>query len=135
MTACGTADAGGSRTGLMCMKVCNTTRGTVLAERACVARSFGRRLVGLMGRRKLDTGEALLIPRCSSIHTWFMRFPIDLIYLDESGHVVRIHARVEPFHLSWGGSRARDVLEIRAGAAAAGDTRPGDVIERRDDAG
>ena len=117
------------------MQLFNTTRDRVLAGEVHIAGSFFSRLIGLMGRGGLARGEGLLIPGCRSVHTWFMRFPIDLIYLDESGHVVRIHARVEPFHLSWGGSHARDVLEIRAGAAAAGDTRPGDVIERRDDAG
>ncbi len=117
------------------MQLFNTTRDTVLAGKVRVARSFGSRLLGLMGRGSLAVDEGLLIPGCRSVHTWFMRFPIDVVYLDESGHVVRVHERVAPFHLSWGGQRARDVLEITAGAAATGDTRPGDIIERRDSSG
>ncbi|MBI3083216.1 MAG: DUF192 domain-containing protein, partial [Candidatus Omnitrophica bacterium] len=59
----------------------NLTRQTVVAERAAIATGLIRRMVGLLSRSHLDEGEALIFPRCSAIHTWFMRFPLDVVFL------------------------------------------------------
>ena len=94
----------------------NLTSNTILADRAEVAGRPVRRLVGLLSRRGLSTGEALVLPRCSAIHTWFMRFPIDVVFLRRKA-VVAAKAAVRPFRLVW--VRGADtVIELPAGTIA-----------------
>ncbi|MBQ6341475.1 MAG: DUF192 domain-containing protein [Kiritimatiellae bacterium] len=86
--------------------------GGVTAE---VARSFGERLRGLIGRRDLPPGRGLLILRCNAIHTFFMRFPIDAVFYDRQDRVVRTVRNIRPWRLFvWGGFRAVKVLETAA---------------------
>ena len=86
------------------------------ASRVAVARSLASRMRGLMLRRDLPRGEALLIERCPAIHTFFMRFPIDALFLDGAGNPVRLVRDIAPWR-AWvcGGKKARAVLEARAG--------------------
>lgn len=96
-----------------------TTVVTILGVHAYVAEGFFPRLQGLMFRRDLLAGEGLLITRCNAIHTCFMRFPIDVAFLDRDGAVVRIVRNVKPWRLFVsGGHNAWQVLEVRAGTAA-----------------
>ncbi len=81
------------------------------------ARSFWARFKGLMFTRELAPNRALLIRRCSSVHTMFMRYPLDVVFVDASGVVVKIAAHVRPWRASWGGARAVHTLELAAGAA------------------
>jgi uncharacterized protein len=74
------------------------------------ARGLGR-LVGLIGRRERDM--ALLLPRCRSVHTFGMRFPLDLMWLDGAGAVVRIDRAVPPWRVR-SCRAARSVLEVPA---------------------
>ena len=77
-----------------------------------VARSFGARVRGLIGRRGLAPGEGLLILKCNAIHTLFMRFSIDATFLDAQNRVVRVVRDIRPWRLFvWGGWRARKGLE------------------------
>ena len=73
------------------------------------------RLLGLMGRRRLKEGEGLLLSPCSSVQTLFMRFPIDVIFVDREAEVVKVAPAVAPFRLAFGGRGARDALEVAAG--------------------
>ena len=83
-----------------------------------VAETFAERAVGLMGRRGLEKGRGLLIPRCNCVHTFFMRFPIDATFLDGKNRVVRTVRGVRPWRpLVWGGWRARKVLETASETA------------------
>jgi uncharacterized membrane protein (UPF0127 family) len=86
------------------------------------------RMKGLLGRESLPDGAAVLISRCSSVHTFFMRFAIDLVFLDAAGVVVRLVPAVRPFRMAWGGWRARSVVEARAGAIAARRLACGDCL-------
>ena len=86
--------------------------GGVTAE---VARSFGARLKGLIGRRDLPPGRGLLILRCNAIHTFFMRFAIDAVFYDRQNRVVKVVRNVRPWRpFVWGGFRAVKVLETAA---------------------
>lgn len=76
-----------------------------------------RRTVGLLGRSGLAGGEALVLDPCYSVHTWFMRFPIDVVFIDTEGEVVRVRDRVAPFRFVWGGRRARATIELASGEA------------------
>ena len=76
------------------------------------------RLVGLAGQRDLPAAVALHLPRCRSVHTFGMRFTLDLVWLDEAGDVVRIDRAVPPRRVKTCRA-ARSVLETRAGGAEA----------------
>jgi uncharacterized membrane protein (UPF0127 family) len=101
--------------------------GRVVCERCAIADSFVTRLRGLLGRGELPRDEGVLINPSSSIHTWFMRFPIDVVFLDRDLRVVRVAADVRPWRLRWG-KGARQVLELAAGEAAARGISGGDRL-------
>ena len=83
--------------------------------RAKVARTFFQRAKGLIGTRYLERGEGLLILRCNSIHTFFMSFPIDAVFLDRNDKIVKIVRNIRPWRLFvWGGFRAVKVLEVQS---------------------
>jgi uncharacterized protein len=106
----------------------NVERGTLLATRGRLATSLVERGVGLMMRKGLEEGGALLIKSSSSIHSFFMRFPFDAVYLDRDGRVVKVVHAMRPWRMSLGGRGAKDVLELPAGVAAATGTQPGDQL-------
>ena len=87
----------------------------VLADQVEVADRFWQRAVGLMGRRNLPPGHALLITPCSAVHTFFMRFPLDLVFIDRNFRVARIIREVRPARLCSGGRQAYAVLEAQPG--------------------
>jgi uncharacterized membrane protein (UPF0127 family) len=106
----------------------NVTRGTTLADQAKRADNPWTRFVGLLGRKGLGQGEGLHIVPCTSVHTWFMRFTIDVLYVDREGTVVKAVQRMKPFRYSWGGRRAHSVVELPAGTIAATGTAVGDRL-------
>jgi uncharacterized membrane protein (UPF0127 family) len=110
----------------MAMVVRNASRGLVLATAVHRADRFSQRLRGLMFRRSLGEGEGLWIEPCRSVHTHFMRFPIDVLFLDAQGVVVGLIPAMAPWRFSPVFRRAAAVLELAAGAA--GPTAPGDRL-------
>ena len=93
----------------------NQTRNILLAQRVVIADSLFTRLRGLMLRPSLPPGEALWLRPCNSIHTLFMRFPIDVVFLEENNRVIKIIHNLQPWQISplvRGGS---SVLELAAG--------------------
>ena len=111
------------------MRITNQTRGTLLAGDAREARTFMSRLVGLLGKRSLAPGEALVIDPCTSVHTAFMRFPIDVLYVNRDGEVIKVVPDLKPFRLSAAGSMRCYVIELPSGAAAATGTLVGDRLD------
>jgi uncharacterized membrane protein (UPF0127 family) len=101
--------------------------GAVVCPACVVADRPLSRLRGLLGRSGLGAGEGLLIRPASAIHTLFMRFAIDVVFIDRSGVVVKVVSALRPWRLAVG-RRARCVLELAAGEAAARQIRPGDVL-------
>ena len=108
-----------------CTVASERTRRTIV-ERSIIADSYWSRFRGLMGQRTLGVDEGLLIEPCSSIHTMFMRFAIDVIFLDGERRVVKI-ATVPPFRAALGRG-SRTVLEVPAGTAARSGVEVGDVL-------
>jgi len=87
-------------------------RVTVLGVEAEVAETLFQRLRGLIGREPPSAGKGLLIVKCNCIHTFFMRYPIDAVFLDAHGEPVRTVRNIRPWRpWIWGGWRARSVLE------------------------
>ena len=88
-------------------------RTKILGVDAEVAKSFRERAKGLIGFKSLPLGKGMLITKCNAIHTCFMKFPIDAIFLDDELKVVKVIKNIRPWRLLvWGGWRARSVLEI-----------------------
>jgi uncharacterized membrane protein (UPF0127 family) len=90
--------------------------GLVLLDRLRFARSTRTRVKGLLGRRSLEPGEGLAFKE-RSVHTFFMRMPIDVVFLDRDLRVVKVAARVGPWRVA-GAKGARYVIEIAPGRAA-----------------
>lgn len=110
------------------LEVRNLTRGTILATELEVAGSGGTRRKGLLGRDGLAPGEGLWIVPCESVHTFFMRFPIDLVYLDRKHRVRKVRHTVGAWRLS-ACLTAHSILELPAGTAKASQTQRGDTLE------
>jgi hypothetical protein len=107
----------------------NVTRGHTLAARVAVADRPLARLRGLIGRPPLAAGEGLLIEPCSGIHTFFMGFAIDVVFLDAEGNVVAALGPVRPWRLTPIYPTATAALELPPGTVATTGTAAGDRIE------
>lgn len=103
-------------------------RGRVLVEHVAVARGFAARGLGLMGRAPLPPGTGLLLRPCGEVHTFFMRFPLDLVFLDADDVVVRVVRHLRPWRMAFGGDAARSVLEVSSGWMPADAVSTGDRI-------
>ncbi len=106
----------------------NLTRGTVLATRMAVADTAKTRNKGLLDRESLSAGEGLWIVPCQAIHMFFMRFPIDLVYIDSKKRVRKVRSQVAPWRISVCFS-AHSVLELPAGVVRNTMTVRGDTLE------
>jgi uncharacterized membrane protein (UPF0127 family) len=100
--------------------------GVVVVRRVEVATTILGRLIGLLGRRDLPAGHAVYLAPCNCIHTFFMRFPLDVVFLGRSLEVRRVVRNVPPWRVVGGSLAARGVVEMAAGwlprdALAAGD--------------
>jgi uncharacterized membrane protein (UPF0127 family) len=105
----------------------NQTRNTVLGARVDVADTSAKRRTGLLKHTGLAPGEGLWIVPCESVHTFFMKFAIDLIYLDRDRKVRKVRSAVPPWRLS-ACLPAHSVIELPAGTAEETGTRPGDAL-------
>lgn len=101
--------------------------GDVVCDRCVVAASPFSRMKGLLGRSELRPGEGLLLRPASAIHTFFMRFPIDAVFLDRDWRVVGIAGDLAPWRTA-GRKGAKAVLELPAGESARRGLRPGDLL-------
>jgi uncharacterized membrane protein (UPF0127 family) len=105
----------------------NTSNAQVVAASVEVALTRAARRRGLLGRDRLEPGRAMLIAPCSSIHTWFMRFPIDVIFVARDGRVVKTRAAMPPWRLAVA-LGAYAVVELPPGAIAKALVRVGDRL-------
>ncbi len=92
------------------------------------ARSLWARTQGLIGRRSLASGSALIIPKCKQVHTVFMRFAIDVIFLDRERKVVGLCSNLQPYRISGYYRSADCTVEIPEGTIEARGIRIGDVL-------
>ena len=100
----------------------------MVAERVERADTFLTRLVGLMGRKGLADDQGMWISPCKSIHTMWMRFPIDVVFLDKELRVVTVRERVAPWRATPFIKTASSVLELSAGAVARTGLAAGDQL-------
>jgi uncharacterized membrane protein (UPF0127 family) len=109
----------------------HTADGTLVCERCEVAESAFARMRGLLGRTGLEPGTGMLINPAPSVMTFFMRFPIDVVFLDRDRRVVGVRHRLGPWRFA-GARRAVAALELPAGAAATAGIHEGDVLVLED---
>jgi uncharacterized protein len=109
----------------------NITRGTSIGNEIDTAETSAQRRTGLLKHRKLEEGSGLWIVPCESVHTFFMKFPIDLIYLDRKHRVRSTVRALAPWRLSIC-LPAHSILELPVGTIDRTNTRKGDqlVLER-----
>lgn len=110
------------------LRVVNVTRNTEIAGNVEVAKSGARRSKGLLGRKGLPPGHGMWIVPCEAIHTFFMQFAIDVIYLDRKNRIKKVANSVPPWRLSACLS-AHSVLELPPGAIRGSQSSPGDFVE------
>ncbi len=110
------------------MKVVNLTRGTTLVDKGEEATGAVARGIGLLGRSALPPGGGLLLRPCQSIHTFFMRFPIDVVFVNGDGRVIRLAEHLRPNRIGPVVRQARYVVEMPAGTISATSTEIGDRL-------
>jgi hypothetical protein len=111
------------------MQVFNRTRGASLITQGRVADTFWLRLRGLLGVAPLREGEGLILVGEKSIHTFFMGFPIDVVYANKSGQVLRADSNMLPYRLGPFITQSAYVLEMPVGVIRSSGTRVGDQLE------
>jgi len=111
----------------------NTTRNVRLTECARIADTFSTRLVGLLRDRQLEVGDGLWILPCNSIHSMWMRFIFDAVFLDKELRVVHLMQEMKPWRISKIVFTAHSVLEVPAGLIVQTATQLGDQFEMRRD--
>jgi uncharacterized protein len=102
-------------------------QGGVICARCRLADTPWTRLRGLLGRKGLAADEGVLLRPVNAVHTMFMRFPIDVVFLDPAYEVVKIVSEVRPWRFA-GARAAKVVLELPAGAAARNRLAPGERL-------
>src|SRR5499427_3863691 len=112
-------------------RVRRTADGAVVCERCEIPESSFGRARGLLGRDGLEPGTGMLIDRAGSVHMFFMRFPIDVVFLDRDWRVVGVRHGLRPWRAA-GARRAVAALELPAGTAAEAGIEEGDVLALED---
>jgi uncharacterized membrane protein (UPF0127 family) len=113
------------------VKAHNISRRMELGDKIRVASSLLDRAIGLLGTPSLSAGQGLWISPCKSIHTFFMRYPIDVLFLDADGKVLD-QGTFQPWRVSAWQTKSHGVLELGAGVLVRTGTQVGDHIEMKD---
>ncbi len=110
------------------MQIANSTRHSLISAKARLADTPWARLVGLLNRATIDPDECLVITDCRSIHMFFMRFAIDVIFVDKNHKVVGLTKNIPPFGLSRYFFRAHYAIEGAVGMIERSKTEVGDQL-------
>ena len=111
------------------VNVLNETRGTLVGDRVTVADTSLTRLFGLLPKRGLDAGEGLWIKPSSGVHTFFMRFTIDVIGLDKHRRVIKLWSDLVPYRVTSVSTKIASVIELPAGTIRACHVQVGDLMK------
>lgn len=110
------------------IRVVNRSRGTLLGNRIMLVDTWSGRLRGYLGRPEPQLGEGMLLVRCNAVHMYGLDFALDLVFLDDSGRVVKTIEGLQPWKRTSRIERAGLALEIPTGVIAASYTRVGDRL-------
>jgi uncharacterized membrane protein (UPF0127 family) len=109
-------------------QIINKTKGKDIVLRADAADNFFKRLFGLMFKKRLDPKEALVFGYAILIHTCFMRFPIDVVFLDKNKRVLKVYEGLKPWRIA-SCMRSCLTLELAPGTASKASIQVGDILE------
>lgn len=109
-------------------RLVNSTRMTVVAGRLVYASDNKEKRRGLLGRRSMEDGEALVLPGCRQVHTFGMRFPIDVAFVDGNGVVVLTCGGLRPWRLTPVSWRSEAAIEMACGMLRRTGTAVGDEL-------
>jgi uncharacterized membrane protein (UPF0127 family) len=113
------------------MEIYNITQGVVLAQEVEICFSFWKRLRGLLGRSSFPVGSGLLLKPCNSVHSCFMGFPFDVVFLDEDMVIIHIIEAMPPYRITPIIRDAVSVLELPSGVTRLSGSRVGDQLSLR----
>jgi uncharacterized membrane protein (UPF0127 family) len=111
------------------MKIYHRATGQCLAEEVTLANTFFKRLRGLMFRRSLAAAEAIWLRPCNGVHTFWMLFAIDVIFLDQQLRIVKLIENMRPFRVTAPHLAARSVIEMPAHTISRSSLKVGDQLE------
>lgn len=111
------------------MKIYNSTQNNIIADEVKVAENFFTRSIGLLSRKSISDNEALIIKPCCSIHTFFMKFAIDVLFIGATGEIMELYENVEPWRILPIHLKSHYVIEICAGQIRAKSIKKEDIIE------
>jgi uncharacterized membrane protein (UPF0127 family) len=110
------------------MIIINRTRNTVLGKEVLVADRFFPRMIGLLARRNFHQGQALILRPCNCIHTLFMRFPIDCLFVDKNYRVIKAISDIRPFRVTRVYRLSKFVVELPQGTVKLTSTQDNDIL-------
>ena len=99
----------------MSQKLMNQTKNFLILSELDIAQNFSSRAIGLLGKKNLSAETGLWIKKCNSIHTFFMKFAIDCIFVDQSLKVKALYKNIKPWKLIWPIWSANSVFEVSVG--------------------
>ena len=111
------------------VQVKDETRGTLIGDRVVVANTTLSRMFGLLPKKTLNAGEGLWIRPSSGVHTFFMRFTIDVIGLDKQSRVIKLWPDLVPFRVTSVSTKMNSVVELPAGTIRACQVQVGDQLK------
>lgn len=109
-------------------KLTNKTSKKVVAEHVILADSFLKRSKGLLGKKSFEKENTLWIKRCQSIHTFFMRFSIDVVFVDKDLKVTNMYLSLKPWRVTPYAFKAKSVFEFSAGTINPDEVAIGDQL-------
>jgi len=111
------------------MKIVNLNKNCILAEEIFLADKFLERLKGLLGFKSLNKNQAMILRPSNSVHTFFMRFPIDVLFVDKNNRVVRMVKHMDPFKATTLCLKSKFVIELPIGVIDSTQTSLGDILQ------
>lgn len=110
------------------MKVYNSSKNSIILEDAKVAENFFSRSVGLLSKKSLNKGEGLIIKPCCSVHTFFMRFNIDVLFINKKNEVIALYENVAPWRVLPIHPTSHYVIELKANEITNKNIEKGDSL-------
>jgi len=110
------------------MELINKTKHALLAKDIVIANTPFKRLRGLLGEKEFKEGQALILKPCNSIHTFFLRFAIDVIFIDKHNKVIEAISCLKPFRLTRVYWLSVLAIELPAGIILSSHTQEGDLL-------
>lgn len=112
----------------MYFQACRKKTGQCIAGKVEVAQTFSKRLIGLMGRCSMIDGQGLYFPGCKSIHSFFMKFAIDVLFLDKEMKITKMVNCLKPYRVAFAPLKTRNTLELSCGVLEKHDLSVGDTM-------